>query len=114
MIDPVFAVTLTAVPLIAPLISALAPKLTLPPAFTVIGPKTDVTVEPITILAAGAKATKEMPPMPVVVMPLVVKLPVPAVKVKLTPVNAAFTSVDVTLLVIAYVVSPSAPSKAIV
>ena len=61
MIDPVIAVTLTAAPLIAPLISALAPKLTLPPETTVIDPKTDVTVEPITIFVAFGEVNKIFP-----------------------------------------------------
>lgn len=59
-----------------------------------------------------ADAANVMLPVVMVVMPLVVKLPVAAVKLKFTPMNAAFTSVDVTLLTIAYVVSPSPPSKA--
>ena len=68
-------------------------KLTLPypPALTA----------PLTIKVAGdAWAASVILPVPVVVTPLVVKLPVTALNVKLTPVNAAYTSVDGLLFVI--------------
>ena len=112
-IDPVVAVTLTAVPLVAALIKALAPRLTLPPAVTVIDPDAVVTVEPIVILPVLAKVAKLMLPVPVVVIPLVVKLPVPAVKLKFTALKTAFTLKDVTLLVIVYVVNPIPAAKLI-
>jgi hypothetical protein len=73
MISPVLAVTLTDVALIAPLIRALAPRLTLPPAVSVIDPKTDVTVEPITILAVFAALNDMLPPA--VTKPLIVSVP---------------------------------------
>ena len=75
MIDPVVAVTLTAVPLVAPLIKALAPRLTLPPAVTVIDPDSEVTVEPIVILPAPCVVNNMFPPA--VIALLIVNAPPP-------------------------------------
>ena len=172
MIEPKLAVTATIVapPVILPLINALAPRLTLRPALTVIAPNVEVTVPlivtspievldvipifpivvmlmpvasvrlrpelkvivPDVVLTAAlmvkslpapfedklivplvaavtalltindpAMADKEIFPKIFVVMPLVVRFPVAAVKVKFMPLNTAFTSVDVNPLVIA-------------
>ena len=58
-----------------------------------------------------AEANNVMLAVPVVVTPLVVKLPVASVKLKFTPVKAALTLVDGALLVTVYAVSPRALSK---
>ena len=73
MIDPVVAVTLTAGPLVAPLISALAPRSTLPPAVTVIDPDNDVTVWPITIFVALGEVNNIF--LPAVTGALIAKIP---------------------------------------
>ena len=72
VIDPDEAVTLIAAPLIAPLIKALDPKLTLPADDTVIVPKADVTVAPIATLAALFDVNPIAPPA--VMFPLTVKV----------------------------------------
>ena len=72
LIDPVVAVTLTDVPLTAPLTKALAPRLTLPLAVTTIDPSVDVTVEPITTFAALAELSVIFPPA--VTVPLIVRV----------------------------------------
>lgn len=73
VIDPVVAVTLTDVPLTAPLIKALAPRLTLPPvAVTVIDPSVDCTVEPITTFWLFAELNIMFPPA--VTKPLIVNV----------------------------------------
>jgi hypothetical protein len=62
LIDPAVAVTLTDVPLIAPLINALAPSVTLFAPVTVIDPNTDVTLEAITTFWALPELKVMFPP----------------------------------------------------
>jgi len=90
---------LTAAEIVMSPVAPVDVKLTLP------NPPADTA--PLTPnVAELAEVAKLILPAVVVVIPLVVRLPVPAVKLKFTPVNAAFTSVDVVLLVIVYVVNP--------
>lgn len=84
---------LTAAPMVMSPTAPTDVKLTLPNPAALTAPVTPNVDE----VAAVAKVIL---PVPVVVTPLVVKLPVWAVNWKFTPVNAAATSVDVKLLVI--------------
>jgi len=94
---------LTAAPSVISLVAPVDIMLTLPNPPAVIAPLTPIV----------PAAAKVMPPVVAVTIPLVVKLPVACVKLKFTPVNAAFTSVDVVLLVIVYVVNPMPALKLI-
>jgi hypothetical protein len=142
MIDPVVlapAFIVTSEPVAAPVMIALAPKSTSAPPFNVIVPYPLLTVElmvkvPLAppavmltapappavtgavILTAPADAFKVIFPDVLVLTPLLtVKVPAVSVKLKLIPLNTAFTSVEVALLlVIVYVVIPSPLSKLMV
>ena len=95
-------------------VAAVTPALitTAPADVKLTFPDDDIT--PLTVnVDELAKLARAMLPLPVVVMPLLVKAPVAAVKLKFTAPNAAFTSVDVVLLVIVYVVNPIPAAKLI-